>query len=205
MKLSKIVIVFVSVISIVFCYQETTYFIEISCTVAVTMVRKEEISVIRKGISLLRRLALWIAFIRGHFQDAKEHPCLSCHFRSFVKHDPIVLHYRQIFHVFDFSILPEAMKGPTGNSLEVYAKVFLIMVEEGIKSSEELRRFLLKHPALVIFLGFKLKGISTNLPFGFDIQDTVPSARHLRRKLQEIHISSSFCMTPSIIFRSWNC
>ena len=95
----------------------------------------------------------------------------------------------QIFHVFDFSILPEAKKGPAGNSLEVYAKVFLVMVEEKIKSSEELRRFLLKHPALVIFLGLKLKGISPDLPFGFHIEKTVPSARHIRRKLQETNNS----------------
>jgi hypothetical protein len=73
--------------------------------------------------------------------------------------------------------------------MEIYAKVFLVMVEEGIKSSEELRQFLLKHPALVIFLGFRLKGISPNLPFGFDIQETVPCARHLRRKLQETNNS----------------
>ncbi len=189
MKLSRIAIVFVAVISVASCYQEATYFIEISCAVAVTVRGREGIPVIHRVIFLLLRLAIRIAFVRHHFysQDTKEHPCLCCHFRSFVEHDPIVLHYRQIFHVFDFSILPEAKakKGPAGNSLEVYAKVFLVMVEERIKSSEGLRRFLLKHPALVIFLGFKLKGLSRNLPFGFDIQETVPSARHLRRKLQE--------------------
>jgi hypothetical protein len=44
-----------------------------------------------------------------------------------------------------------------------------------------------RHPALVVFLGFQLKGISHELPFGFHIEKTVPSARHLRRKLQEFH------------------
>jgi hypothetical protein len=187
MKLSTIAVVFVAVISIAFCYQETTYFIEISCAVAITMRRREGISVTHRVILLLLRLAMRIAFVRhhSHCQDTKGNPCLCCHFRSFVEHDPIVLHYRRIFHVFDFSILPEAKKGPDGNSLEVYVRVFLVMVEEGIKSSEELRRFLLKHPALVVFLGFKLKGVSPALPFGFDIEETVPCARHLRRKLQE--------------------
>jgi hypothetical protein len=164
MKLSRIAIVFVAVISVAFCYQGTTYFIEISCATAVTVRGREGIPVIHRVIFLLLQLALRIAFVRCHYhsQDTKENPCLCCHFPSFVEHDPIVLHYRQIFHVFDFSILPEAKakKGPVGNSLEVYAKVFLVMVEERIKSSEELRRFLLKHPALVIFLGFRLKGIS---------------------------------------------
>jgi hypothetical protein len=53
MKLSRIAIVLVAVISIAFCYQETTYFIEISCTVAVTMRRREGIPVIHRAIFLL--------------------------------------------------------------------------------------------------------------------------------------------------------
>jgi hypothetical protein len=187
MKSTRIGIVFVVVISISFYYQEITPFLEIPYAVTGISKRREGIPVVYKVIFLLLQLALRVVFIFHHSQDTKENPCHCCHFRSYVEHDPIVVHYKQIFHVFDFSILPEAKakKGPPGNSLEVYAKVFLVMVEEGIKSSEELRRFLLKHPALVIFLEFKLKGISPNLPFGFDIQETVPSARHLRRKLQE--------------------
>ena len=99
MKLSRITIVFVAVISVAFCYQEATYFIETSCAVAVTMRGREGIPVIHRVIFLLLRLAIRIAFVRHHFhsQDTKEHPCLCCHFRSFVEHDPIVLHYRQIF------------------------------------------------------------------------------------------------------------
>ncbi len=188
MKLTRIVIVFVIIISSAFCYQETIYFIDIPCTVVTTMRRREGIPVIYRVVFLLLRLALRIAFVRhhSHSQDTRENPCLCCLFRSFVEHDPVVHHYRKLFDVFDFSILPEAKKGPVGNSVEVYVKVFLVMLEEGIKSSEELRRFLLKHPALVLFLGFKVKGISRDLPFGFDIQETVPSARHLRRKLQEM-------------------
>ena len=147
MKSARIGIVLVVVISISFCYQETTPFLEIPYTVTGISRRREEIPVVYKVIFLLLRLALQVALIfhHSHSQDSEESPCLCCHFRSFVEHDPIVLHYKQIFDVFDFSILPEAKRGPAGNSLEVYAKVFLVMVEEGIKSSEELRRFLLKH------------------------------------------------------------
>ena len=191
MKSARIGIVLVVVICISFCYQEMTPFLEIPYTVTGIAKRREGIPVVYKVIFLLLRIALRVAFIfhHPHSQDPEESPCLCCHFRSFVEHDPIVLHYKQVFHVFDFSILPEAKRGPAGNSLEVYAKVFLVMVEERIKSSEGLRRFLLKHPALVVFLGFQLKGISYDLPLGFDIQETVPSARHLRRKLQEIQNS----------------
>jgi len=186
MKPARIGVVFVVVISIAFCYQEVTPFLEIPYTATTVSKRRKGIPAIYKVI-LVFLLVLRIAFFPSHSQDSEENSCLSCHFLSLVEHDPLVLHYRQIFDVLDFSILPEAKYGPNGNSLEVYVKAFLVMLEEGIKSSEKLRRFLVRHPALVVFLGFELKGIS--LPFGFDIEETVPSARHLRRKLQEIHNS----------------
>ncbi|MDI6704604.1 MAG: hypothetical protein QME40_08050, partial [bacterium] len=44
--------------------------------------------------------------------------------------------------------------------------------------------FLLRHPALVAFIGFHLKGYHPH--FGFDPEVTVPTSRHLRRRLQEI-------------------
>ena len=189
MKPARIGIVFVVVISIALHYQEVTSFLEIPYTVTVASKRREGIPVIYKVIFLFVQLVLRIAFFPFHFQDSKENPCPSCHFLSLVEHDPLVLHYKQIFDVFDFSLLPEAKNGPKGNPLEAYVKAFLVMVEEEIRSSEKLRQFLVRHPALVVSLGFKLRGISHDLPFGFHIEETVPSARHLRRKLQEIQNS----------------
>lgn len=185
MKSARIGIVFVVAISMTFCYQGITPFLEIPHTVSVVSRRREGIPVIYRVIFLLLRLAFYILF--SHFPS--QSPCLSCHCSSWVENDPLVLHYKQIFHVLNFSLLPQAKTGPKGNSPEVYAKVFLVMIEEGIKSSEKLRQFLVKHPALVVFLGFQLKGISHDLPFGFHIEETVPSARHLRRKLQEFQNS----------------
>ena len=185
MKPARMGIVFVVVISIAFCYQGVTSFLEIPYTVTGVSKRREGIPVIYKVVFFLLLLALRTAFILFHSQDSEESSCLSCHFLSLVEHDPLVLHYKQIFHALDFSLLPKAKYGPKGNSLEVYVKAFLVMIQEGIKSSERLRLFLVRHPALVVFLGFELKGISHDLPFGFDIEETVPSARHLRRKLQE--------------------
>jgi hypothetical protein len=189
MKSARIGIVFVVVISISFYYQEITPFLEIPYAVTGISKKREGVPVVYKVIFFLLRIALRVVFIFHHSQDTKENPCHCCHFRSFVGNDPIVLHYKQIFDVFDFSLLPEAKTGLKGNSPEVYAKVFLVMIEEGIKSSEKLRQFLVRHPALVVFLGFQLKGFSDDLPFGFHIEETVPCARHLRRKLQEFQNS----------------
>jgi hypothetical protein len=189
MKSAKIGVVFAVVICIAFCYQEVTLFIEIPYSVSVVSKRREGIPVIYKVVFFLFLLALRTAFVLFDSQNSEESSCLSCHFLSLVEHDPLVLHYKQIFHVLDFSLLPEPKTGPKGNPPEIYAKVFLVMIEEGIKSSEKLRRFLVRHPALVVFLGFQLKGISHDLPFGFHIEETVPCARHLRRKLQEFQNS----------------
>jgi hypothetical protein len=187
MRPARIGIVFVVIISISFCHQEVTLFLEIPHTVAGVSGRREGIPVIYRVIFLLLQLVL--VFIFHHYQNSEESSCHCCHFFSLVEHDPLVLHYKQIFHTLNFSLLPEAKTGPKGNSPEVYAKAFLVMIEEGIKSSEKLRQFLVRHPALVVFLGFQLKGISHDLPFGFHIQETIPSARHLRRKLQEFQNS----------------
>lgn len=189
MKSARISIVIVIVISIAFSYQGMTLFCEIPCTVIAVARTRQGIPVIYRVIFFLLRLTLRIAFVLFHHQDSEEKSCLCYHFLSLVEHDPLVLHYKQIFHVLDFSLLPEPRTGPKGNSPEVYAKVFLVMIEEGIDSSEKLRQFLVRHPALVVFLGFQLKGISQDLPFGFHREKTVPSARHLRRKLQEFQNS----------------
>jgi len=192
MKSARIGIVIIVVISIAFYYQGMTLFYEIPCTVIAVARTRRGIPVVYRIIFLLLRLTLRIAFVllhAQHAQDSEENSCLCCHFLSLVEHDPLVMHYKQIFHVLNFSLLPEPRTGPKGNSPEVYAKAFLVMIEEGIESSEKLRQFLVRHPALVVFLGFQLKGISHELPFGFHIEETVPSARHLRRKLQEFQNS----------------
>jgi hypothetical protein len=64
-------------------------------------------------------------------------------------------------------------------------KAFLVKVREKRAYYTELRIFLLKHPALVLLLGFR-PAVCADAPFGFDISKTVPSDRHLRRKLQEL-------------------
>ena len=44
--------------------------------------------------------------------------------------DPLVKKYEQIFKYVDFSVLPTPKRGPKRNTLEVYAKVFLVKVNE---------------------------------------------------------------------------
>lgn len=66
-----------------------------------------------------------------------------------------------------------------------YVKAFLVKICEKHTFYTDLRAFLVKHPALVLTLGFRPKRCAHS-EFGFDVLKTVPCARHLRRKLQEL-------------------
>jgi hypothetical protein len=99
--------------------------------------------------------------------------------------DPLVKEYEHIFKFFDFSALPTPKRGPKRNTLEVYAKVFLIKVNQKIQYSSELREFFFKHPQLIPLVGFyPVYNPNTGT---LDVDKTVVSARHLRRKLQSIN------------------
>jgi hypothetical protein len=98
--------------------------------------------------------------------------------------DPLVKEDEQIFRFIDFSGLPVPKRGPKRNPLEVYANVFLSKVNQKIQYSSELREFFFDHPQLIPLVGFyRVYNPSTG---ALDVEKTVGSARHLRRKLQTI-------------------
>lgn len=96
--------------------------------------------------------------------------------------DPLVKEYEEIFRHFDFSVLPVPKRGPKRNTLEVYAKVFLIKVNEKLQYSSDVREFFLKHPQLIPLVGFY--PVYNETTGELDLERTVVSARHFRRKLQ---------------------
>ncbi len=98
--------------------------------------------------------------------------------------DPLVKEYEELFSSFDFSVLPVPKRGPKRNTLKVYAKVFLIKVNQKLHYSSELRTFFFDHPQVIPLVGFyPVYNTSTGV---LDVEKTVVSARHLRRKLQTI-------------------
>ena len=96
--------------------------------------------------------------------------------------DPKVQEYEDIFRYFDFSGLPRPKRGPKKNTSAVYAKAFLIKVNEKLQSSSDLREFFLEHPQLIPLVGFYQVYHETT--GALDLERTVVSARHFRRKLQ---------------------
>ncbi len=103
-----------------------------------------------------------------------------------LEYDALVQRYRAFFALFDWTVVPmpvpgSARLGKPAHPRCAYIKAFLLKIGEGLTTCTRLRRFLVEHPLLVIELGFRLVGDIT-LPYGFDVERTVPSARWFREK-----------------------
>src|SRR5207244_7381310 len=66
-----------------------------------------------------------------------------------------------------------------------YLKALLRRLREGPSYTTQLRRLSLKHPLLVIELGFHLE-LAPTAAYGFDCQQTLPSEVRLRQKLRTL-------------------
>lgn len=102
--------------------------------------------------------------------------------------DPVVLRYRAFFALLDWSCIPEhdplhPPPGPRPHPQCAYVKALLVKLCEGKQYATSLRAFLVEHPLLVLELDFRPR-LDPSQPYGFDVEHTVPSARHLRRKQQ---------------------
>ncbi len=94
---------------------------------------------------------------------------------------------KPFFGLLNWSVIPErdeqrAWPGSPPHPQRAYVKVLLIRINEHFEYTTRLRDFLVKHPALVIRMGFRPL-LDETQPYGFDVERTVPCARHLRRKL----------------------
>src|SRR5947207_3297338 len=106
---------------------------------------------------------------------------------ALLEHDPVVEQYRAFFSLFDWSVVEQwqaqrSARGRPAHPESAYIKAFLIRQNEGFTYTSQLRRFLLKHPLLVIELGFHLV-LDPGAPYGFDIEATLPCRYWLTRKL----------------------
>jgi len=97
--------------------------------------------------------------------------------------DPLVQHYRTFFDQLDWSVVPEPAVDPSrpgrrGHPKRASIKALLIKVCEGFEYVSQLRRFLLRHPLLVLEIGFR-PVLNWQNPYGFEIEKTVPTAHRL--------------------------
>jgi hypothetical protein len=108
---------------------------------------------------------------------------------ALLEHDPVVAQYRAFFALFDWSLVQDwqahrSGRGRPPHPESAYLKAGLVRIKEGLRYSTDLRDFLLKHPLLVIELGFRLH-LDPQAPYGFDVEQTVPSRYWLGEKLRQ--------------------
>jgi hypothetical protein len=104
--------------------------------------------------------------------------------------DPVVQDYRAFFALLNWSAVPERdptrpWPGPVPHPRAAYLKAFLVKICEGKAFCTQLRAFLVRHPPLVIEVGFR-PVLAPAAPYGFDVAETVPSARWLRQQLRAL-------------------
>ena len=103
-----------------------------------------------------------------------------------LQHDALVQRVRALFALFDWSVVPEPSLDPSHpgkrpHPQSTYIKALLLKLVEGLTTCTRLRQFLVEHPLLVLELGFR-PVLNLDLPYGFDVGRTVPTARWLRQK-----------------------
>lgn len=102
-------------------------------------------------------------------------------------YDPVVQRYEELFGRLDWSVVPEKddrlpWRGRLPHPAAAYIKAYMVMVNQKLDYQTDLHDYLCDHPALVWLIGFRLVAEERS-PYGFDVAASVPSARHLRRKL----------------------
>jgi hypothetical protein len=106
------------------------------------------------------------------------------------EHDEVVCRYRAFFGLFDWQEVPERRAsrpwpGPTPDPRSAYLKVFLVKICEGKTFMTEVRRYLVEHPLLVLFLGFQPVP-DPQAVYRFDVERTVPCVGWLCTQLRTL-------------------
>ncbi len=104
--------------------------------------------------------------------------------------DPVVQRYRAFFACLDWSVVPERAStrpwpGSPPHPTKAYVKALLIKLCEHKAYITQMRRFLVEHPLLVLEIGFRPVR-EARLPYGFDVERTVPCDRWLRHRQQHL-------------------
>jgi hypothetical protein len=113
------------------------------------------------------------------------------------RHDKVAQRYEALFEMLDWTVVREkedsaGQRGRLPHPEAAYIKAMLVMIEDKHEYVSDLHDYLSEHPALVWVLGFRVVP-DTHSPYSFDIEQSLPSAGPLRRKLRSL--------APSILTR----
>src|SRR6266545_8278682 len=126
--------------------------------------------------------------------DLPDAPCPLAHpdapLPAWVASDPLVQQYRTLLADLPWATFPErsiarAWPGPVPDPRAPFAAAYLVKLHEGKRYMSDLRAFLIKHPALVWWLGFE-RVVDPTAPHGFNVAASVPKRRHLSTVLRTL-------------------
>lgn len=108
---------------------------------------------------------------------------------EFVQQSPVAWRYLQLLAPLAWEQLPKLHRRPNGLSQPLsvasFAGACLVKLDQQLVSMGRLHQYLQEHPALIWLLGFPLSP-SSDQPWGFDPQRSLPTARHLTRLLRHL-------------------
>jgi hypothetical protein len=109
---------------------------------------------------------------------------------KFVAESTLACQYLDLLGPLDWANFPErpanrAWPGPTPALRAPFVAAFLVKLEEQKRYMSDLRKFLVNHPAMVWILGFPLTP-SEHFSWGFDVEASLPTARHFGRVLRSL-------------------
>jgi len=143
--------------------------------------------------TLVRQAVVWlepppaVPLVRPSLADLAQPGALL---PPFVQHCAVARKYLDLLGPLDWPHFPErdpqrAWPGPTPAPRAPFVAAFLVKLHEGKTYMSDLRTYLGEHPALVWVLGFPLQP-ADQFPWGFDVQASLPTARHLGRVLRTL-------------------
>jgi len=109
---------------------------------------------------------------------------------AWVADDPLVQDYRALIGALPWADFPERSTermwpGPAPEPRAPFVAAYLVKLHENKRYMSDLRAFLIKHPALVYYLGFE-RVPDPSAKHGFDVATTVPDRRQLSRVLRTL-------------------
>lgn len=109
------------------------------------------------------------------------------HLPSFVRQSSVAMRYLYLLSPLDWSHFPERDLvtdwGQPTVPFAAFTAACLVKLDQQLAYMSNLRQYLVEHPALVWILGFPLVS-SSRYSWGFDVDASLPTARHLTRMLR---------------------
>jgi hypothetical protein len=130
---------------------------------------------------------LLVPLVRPHLSQLAQ---AGASLPKFVAESTLACHYLDLLGSLDWANFPErsahrAWPGPTPALRAPFVAAFLVKLEEQKRYMSDLRKFLVNHPAIVWILGFPLTP-SQHFSWGFDVEASLPTARHFGRVLRTL-------------------